>query len=80
MDCLLWRLGQYCLSSNGNLWLTTPRGLLRYNTLTNQFRMFGERDGLPSQEFDMQPVAFTSEGLALVGTSKGLVIFGSAKE
>jgi signal transduction histidine kinase len=72
-------VGSILPGSNGNLWLTTPRGLLRYNTLTNQFRMFGERDGLPSQEFDMQPGLLTSEGLALVGTSKGLVIFDPAR-
>jgi len=41
--------------------------------------MFGERDGLPSQEFDMQPALLMSSGLALVSTSKGLVVFDPAK-
>lgn len=64
---------------SGNLWLTTTRGLLRYSVLTHQLRLFGERDGLPSQEFDMQPALMTLQGLALVSTSKGLVVFDSAR-
>lgn len=72
-------VGSILPDRSGNLWLTTPRGLLRYNVLTNQIRVFGERDGLPSQEFDMQPALMTSQGLALVGTSKGLVMFDAAR-
>jgi len=64
---------------SGNLWLTTTRGLLRYNPLTNQIRMFGERDGLPSQEFDMQPALLASNGMMLASTTKGLVVFDPAK-
>lgn len=63
----------------GNLWLTTTRGLLRYSSLTQQFRMFGERDGLPSQEFNMQPALMTSQGIALVSTSNGLVVLDTAR-
>jgi signal transduction histidine kinase/ligand-binding sensor domain-containing protein/CheY-like chemotaxis protein len=72
-------VGSILPDRSGNLWLTTTRGLLRYNVSTNEFRMFGERDGLPSQEFDMQPALLTSGGLALVGTAKGLVIFDPIK-
>lgn len=61
--------------SNGNLWLTSRRGLIRYNILTSQLRIFGERDGLPSQEFAMQPALLTTDGLVLAGTNKGLVAF-----
>ncbi|MGH8104922.1 MAG: two-component regulator propeller domain-containing protein, partial [Arenimonas sp.] len=64
---------------SGNLWLTTTRGLLRYTVLTNQLRIFGERDGLPSQEFDLQPALLTENGIALVSTSKGLVVFDAAR-
>ena len=72
-------VGSILPDRGGNLWLTTTRGLLRYSVLNNQFRLFGERDGLPSQEFDMQPGLMTSTGLALVGTAKGLVIFDPVK-
>ncbi|MGH8050003.1 MAG: two-component regulator propeller domain-containing protein [Arenimonas sp.] len=72
-------VGSMLPDRSDNLWLTTTRGLLRYNTATNELRMFGERDGLPSQEFDMQPGLLTSSGLMLVGTTKGLVIFDPEK-
>jgi len=72
-------VGSILPDRSGNLWLTTTRGLLRYNVLTNHFRMFGERDGLPSQEFDMQPALLTKNGLILAGTAKGLVIFDPIK-
>jgi signal transduction histidine kinase/CheY-like chemotaxis protein/sugar lactone lactonase YvrE len=72
-------VGSMLPDRSGNLWLTTTRGLLRYNPLTRQFRMFGERDGLPSQEFDMQPALMTSTGLILAGTTKGLVVFDPLK-
>ena len=72
-------VGSILPDRSGNLWLTTTRGLLRYNALKHQFRMFGERDGLPSQEFDMQPALLMSSGLALVSTTKGLVVFDPAK-
>ncbi len=72
-------VGSMLSDRSGNLWLTTTRGLLRYSVLTNQIRIFGERDGLPSQEFDMQPALLTSQGLALVSTNKGLVVFDSSR-
>lgn len=72
-------VGSMLPDRSGNLWLTTTRGLLRYSALTQQFRMFGERDGLPSQEFDMQPALMTSQGLALVSTSNGLVVLDTAR-
>ncbi len=72
-------VGSIVPDRSGNLWLTTTRGLLRYNVLTHQLRMFGERDGLPSQEFDMQPALLMSSGLVLVSTTKGLVVFDPAK-
>ena len=33
---------------SGALWLTTTRGLLRYDPVGERLRMFGVRDGLPS--------------------------------
>lgn len=72
-------VGSMLPDRSGNLWLTTTRGLLRYSALTHQLRMFGERDGLPSQEFDMQPAYITPQGLALVSTSKGLVVLDTAR-
>ncbi len=72
-------VGSMLPDRSGNLWLTTTRGLLRYSALTQQFRMFGERDGLPSQEFDMQPALMTQQGIALVSTSNGLVVLDATR-
>jgi len=72
-------VGSMLTDRSGNLWLTTTRGLLRYNALTDQLRMFGERDGLPSQEFNMQPAYMTPQGVALVSTSNGLVVLDTAR-
>lgn len=71
-------VGSLLPDRSGNLWLTTTRGLLRYSSLTQQFRMFGERDGLPSQEFGMQPALMTPQGVALVSTSNSLVVLDTA--
>lgn len=72
-------VGSILPDRSGDLWITTTRGLLRYDVLINRFRIFGERDGLPSQEFDMQPALLTSGGLVLAGNAKGLVIFDPIK-
>lgn len=72
-------VGSMLPDRSGNLWLTTTRGLLRYSALTQQFRMFGERDGLLSQEFDMQPALMTQQGIALLGTRNGLVVLDAAR-
>ncbi len=72
-------VGSLLPDRSGNLWMTTTRGLLRYSAVTHQLRMFGARDGLPSQEFDMQPALMTHEGIALVSTSNGLVVLDTAR-
>jgi signal transduction histidine kinase/ligand-binding sensor domain-containing protein/CheY-like chemotaxis protein len=68
-------VGTILPDKNGNLWLSTIRGLLHYRVQSDLLRTFGVRDGLPSQEFDMQPGLVTPEGLMLMGTQKGLVVF-----
>jgi ligand-binding sensor domain-containing protein/CheY-like chemotaxis protein len=64
---------------SGVLWLTTARGLLRYDPVSERLRMFGVRDGLPSQEFQMQPPLMLPQGLALASTNQGLVLFDPAR-
>jgi signal transduction histidine kinase/ligand-binding sensor domain-containing protein/CheY-like chemotaxis protein len=72
-------VGSILPDRSGNLWLTTKRGLLRYNPLINNFRLYSVRDGLPSQEFDVQPALVTSDGLMIASTINGLVAFDPAK-
>ena len=64
---------------SGALWLTTTRGLLRYDPVGERLRMFGVRDGLPSQEFQMQPPLMLPQGLGLASTNEGLVLFDPAR-
>ena len=63
----------------GALWLPTARGLLRYDPLGERLRMFGVRDGLPSQEFLLQPPLVLPQGLALVSSNAGVVLFDPAR-
>jgi signal transduction histidine kinase/CheY-like chemotaxis protein/streptogramin lyase len=64
---------------SGALWLTTARGLLRYDPVGDRMRMFGVRDGLPSQEFQMQPPLMLPQGLGLASTNEGLLLFDPAR-
>lgn len=59
----------------GAVWLTTLRGLFRYDPAAGRLRRFGERDGLPSPEFHTRPPAVTRDGGVLAGTPAGLVMF-----
>lgn len=64
---------------SGALWLTTARGLLRYEPVGERLRVFGVRDGLPSQEFQMLPPLMLPQGQALASTNEGLVLFDPAR-
>ena len=64
---------------NGALWLTTARGLLRYDPVGARLRMFGVRDGLPSQEFQKQAPLLLPQGLGLASTNEGMVLFDPAR-
>jgi signal transduction histidine kinase/CheY-like chemotaxis protein len=59
--------------------MTTMRGLLRYDPLSGTLRNFGVRDGLPSQEFLVQPPLALPRGLALASSNEGLVLFDPAR-
>lgn len=60
---------------NGALWLTTSRGLLRFDPRTGRVRTFGIHDGLVSQEFDLQPPYLGPDGHAFALSKAGLVTF-----
>jgi signal transduction histidine kinase/CheY-like chemotaxis protein/streptogramin lyase len=64
---------------SGTLWLPTARGLLRYDPLGERLRMFGVRDGLPSQEFLMQPPLLLPQGLGLASSNAGVVLFDPSR-
>ena len=62
----------------GIVWMTSVRGIIRVDPVRHGVRVFGEHDGLPSQEFGGAPVARPGDGRILAGTPEGLVLFDPA--
>ncbi len=63
------------IDRNGVLWLTSMRGLVRFDPEGARARIYGVRDGLPSQEFGERPVQRPQDGRILAATPEGLVLF-----
>lgn len=63
------------VDDRGIAWVTSVRGLVRLDPRARGTRVYGVRDGLPSQEFTDPPVARPSDGRILAGTPEGLVLF-----
>ncbi|MFC3550988.1 ATP-binding protein [Lysobacter cavernae] len=66
------------IDRTGVLWVSSVRGLIRVDPAGKSVRIYGVRDGLPSQEFDTRPVPRPSDGRILVGSPEGLVLFDPA--
>lgn len=66
------------VDDRGIVWVTSVRGLVRVDPAARSSRVYGVRDGLPSQEFTDPPVARPSDGRILAGTPEGLVLFDPA--
>lgn len=66
------------VDDRGIAWVTSVRGLVRVDPRTRNSRVYGVRDGLPSQEFTDPPIARPSDGRILAGTPEGLVLFDPA--
>lgn len=63
------------LDATGTVWMTSVRGLVRYDPAQRRLRLYGVRDGLPSQEFSESPIALSPLGYLAIGTSDGLLLF-----
>jgi signal transduction histidine kinase/ligand-binding sensor domain-containing protein len=63
------------VSADGNVWVTSPRGLWRVDVRTHAVRRFDARDGLPSQEFLPGALAAAADGMLYAGTLGGAVAF-----
>lgn len=61
--------------ATGVLWMTTVRGLLRYDPARDRLRAYGVRDGLPSHEFSEYPIRISPLGYIAAGTADGLLLF-----
>lgn len=63
------------LDDTGTVWGISVRGLLRYDPAQRRMRLYGVRDGLPSQEFSDSPMTLSPLGYLIVGTADGLLLF-----
>ena len=68
-------LGGLVLGRHGQVWATSPRGLIRWEGGTRRLRVFGERDGLPDAEFSNRPPVQADDGRVLAVTATGLLGF-----
>ena len=71
--------GGLVVDAQGVAWLTTSRGLLRFDPATARLRMYGMRDGLPSQELNLLAPMLLPSGQVLASSSEGLVLFDPAR-
>ncbi|HEX5755939.1 MAG TPA: ATP-binding protein [Arenimonas sp.] len=67
--------GGIAVDRSGALWLTTPRGLLRFDPIARQARLYGNRDGLRSQEFVARPPLILDNGIGAAASIAGLMLF-----
>ena len=60
---------------SGELWLTTNRGLSRYNPINSVFRNYTTKDGIQSIEFNQNAFAKDQAGRLYVGGINGFNVF-----
>ncbi len=58
-----------------HLWLSTNKGLIRYNTETSVFKTYKKEDGLQENEFNTWSYSKTPEGKMIFGGINGLTVF-----
>ena len=68
-------IGGLVPAADGQIWATSPRGLMRWDPLARQLRIYTERDGLPDAEFNGRPPAQDAAGRVLAVSKIGLVGF-----
>jgi ligand-binding sensor domain-containing protein/signal transduction histidine kinase len=61
--------------SKGNLWISTGRGICRFNPETKKFRKYRLRDGLQGNEYSRNAANITDDGYMLFGGKNGFNIF-----
>ncbi|MCW5581421.1 MAG: response regulator [Luteimonas sp.] len=67
--------GGLAVDDAGVVWMTTTRGLVRFDPQQDRLRVYGVLDGLPSQEFSDYPFHPSARGYIGVGTADGLLLF-----
>ncbi|WP_219287743.1 sensor histidine kinase [Arthrospiribacter ruber] len=64
--------------SKKRVWIATDRGLSRYNSRTDDFKTYREKDGLPINEINS--IVEDNEGYLWIGTIKGISRFDAERE
>ena len=67
--------GGLAVDDLGVVWMTTTRGLVRFDPERDRLRVYGVLDGPPSQEFSDYPFRASARGYIGVGTADGLLLF-----
>jgi signal transduction histidine kinase/ligand-binding sensor domain-containing protein/CheY-like chemotaxis protein len=60
---------------HGDVWLSTSRGLLRFDIKQRRSRLYGINDGLISQEFDVRAPLINPRGFAVALSKRAVVSF-----
>ena len=68
-------VGGLQVDDNGAVWVSSARGLWRYDPVAHAIRVFDGRDGLASSEFNRLPLIKTANGAIFGGTLAGIVGF-----
>lgn len=63
------------VSKNGNVWLSSTRGLVLYDRSINRARLFGIHDGLPGADFYYGPPVMLGPNRAVALSADGLAFF-----
>ena len=58
-----------------NLWFGTNNGLVRFNPLSHEIKVFSQNDGLPINQFNYKSAIAGSDGMFYFGTLNGLIAF-----
>ena len=60
---------------NGNLWMSSTKGMFKFNPETEKITLFDKNDGLQSNEFRYNAQLKLKDGRMLFGGIEGLTIF-----
>lgn len=63
------------VTSAGNIWLNTVRGLVHYDPRQHRARLFGLKDGLPGLDFTVDVLKRRSDGPVVATSREGVVMF-----
>ncbi|WP_158531130.1 two-component regulator propeller domain-containing protein [Algoriphagus chordae] len=66
-------------ASDGKLWLSTEEGVVMYNPVSGNHRIFDSKDGVQPNEFNRRAKLFTSSGRVLFGGASGVTSFYPSK-